>query len=249
MATAVKEKDLTVEEKLIALYELQKIHTHMDQIHRLKGELPMEVKDLEDEITGLETRLQNQDEAFKKFEVDLQVKKGSIKDSESLIAKYEKQQNNVKNNREFDALSKEIELQKLEIQLAEKKIKDAKEDAKNFKEGMKETEEMIDHKQKDLKAKKKELSKIGEETDIEEEKMLKQAHKAEKNIEERLLNAYSRTRKNYKNGLAVVKIERDSCGGCFAQIPPQRQSEIAQRKKVIVCEHCGRILVDQEIDK
>jgi predicted nucleic acid-binding Zn-ribbon protein len=250
MATATQE--LTVEEKLKSLFRLQTIDSELDQIVRLKGELPMEVSDLEDEITGLETRTHKIDDEMTHLEEEVAKKKNAIKEAEALIKKYVKQQSNVKNNREYDALTKEIELQKLEIQLSEKKINDISDQVKVQKDFMKDAKDHIKGKKKDLENKKVELEKIITETDKDEDKHLKQSEKVQKEIksfDERLLTAYKRIRKNYKNGLAVVKIERNSCGGCFNLIPPQRQAEISQRKKIIICEHCGRILVDTDIDK
>lgn len=250
MAAATQE--LTVEDKLKALYLLQTIDSELDRILRLKGELPIEVSDLEDEIAGLETRTHKIDDELAHLEEEVSKKKNTIKDAEALIKKYQKQQNNVKNNREYDALTKEIELQKLEIQLAEKKINEINEQIKVQKDFMKEAKEHIKGKKKELENKKVELEKIITETDKDEEKHKKQSAKAQKEIkeyDERLLTAYLRIRRNYKNGLAVVKIVRNSCGGCFNLIPPQRQAEISQRKKIIICEHCGRILVDADIDK
>lgn len=245
---AVKERESTVEEKLIALYHLQKIDSEIDRIHTLKGELPIEVQDLEDELLGLQTRQDKIKEEAKESEQYIEDKKLSIKDSESLIKKYNKQLDNVKNNREYEALSKEIELQKLEIQLSEKRIKEAHEQIKSKAEFADQTKKAISAKKKELEAKKDELEKIIAETDKEEKDLAKKSKKAAVEIDERILVAYHRIRKGYKNGLAVVKIDRDACGGCYSKIPPQRQYEIALRKKVIVCENCGRILVDIAID-
>ena len=250
MATATA-KELTVEEKLKSLFRLQTIDSELDQIVRLKGELPMEVSDLEDEIAGLETRTHKIDDEQKHLEEEVASKKNTIKEAEALIKKYTKQQNNVKNNREYDALTKEIELQKLEIQLSEKKINDLSDAVKVQKDFMKDAKNHIKEKKKELENKKVELEKIIAETDKDEDKHRKQSEKAQKEIngfDERMLTAYKRVRANYQNGLAVVKIERNSCGGCFNLIPPQRQAEISQRKKIIICEHCGRILVDPDID-
>jgi len=241
-------KDLTVEEKLKNLYELQLIYSKIDEIQVLKGELPIEVSDLEDEIAGLQTRVTKLEEDVDSFEKNISKSKNQIKDSEALIKKYEKQQANVKNNREFDALSKEIELQRLDIQLSEKKIKEANEGIEAKRAYLDESGNLMKTKKDELDIKKKELDKIIKDTEVEEDELKAKADKAAVNIEERLLIAFNKIRKTYMNGLAVVKFERDSCGGCFAKIPPQRQLEIRQRKKIIICEHCGRVLVDPDID-
>jgi predicted nucleic acid-binding Zn-ribbon protein len=241
-------KELTVEEKLKALYELQKIDSEIDRIQVLKGELPIEVQDLEDELSGLQTRIEKIKDEVKETETYIEEKKLSIKESESLIKKYNKQLDSVKNNREYEALTKEIELQKLEIQLCEKRIREAHEQIKQKNEYLDQTKKAVTAKKKELEAKKEELEKIVAETEKEEKDLLKKSKKAQGEIDERLLSAYNKIRSSYKNGLAVVKIDRDSCGGCYSKIPAQRQYEIAQRKKVIVCENCGRILVDAAID-
>jgi predicted nucleic acid-binding Zn-ribbon protein len=247
--TAVKEakKEPSVEEKLAALIELQKLHSTLAEIHVLKGELPMEVSDLEDELEGLETRIQKLRDEMEEMKEAVAANKLKAKEAEEHIKKYEKQQKNVKNNREYDALSKEIELQKLEIALAEKRSNEAKDSIAAKKSYLDESEEAIKGKKKDLTAKKKELEKIIEETDKEEKALAKKVKKAEDGIEERVLNAYNRIRRSYKNGLGVVKYDRNACGGCYAKIPPQRQLEIRQRKKIMICEHCGRILVDPDM--
>ena len=244
--TAVKE--LSVDEKLQQLWELQQIDTKIDKIRILKGELPIEVKELEDEVEGLRTRLLNSESEAAEMQEEIKNRKNAKSLAKELISRYEKQQNNVKNNREYDALSKEIELQKLEIQLCEKKINDAtaKIDAKQAT--LEETEKQIKEREKNLKNKKKELEKIIEETDIEEKELQKASDKQAKKVEERLLKAYKRIRGAYKNGLSVVAVLRDACGGCYAKIPPQRQAEIKQRKRIITCEHCGRIMVSWEDD-
>ena len=238
-----KDKEISMDEKLNLLLDLQSIDSQIDKIHTLKGELPLEVKDLEDDIEGLNTRIANFEKDIEALNAEISRHKNNIVEATSLIAKYTKQQDNVKNNREFDALTKEIELQKLEVQLSEKRTKEnaVKLDAK--KEAMEETNKKIADKEKALKAKNKELDKIITETDKEEKDLLKKSDAASSKIEDRLLVAYNRIRKAYRNGLAVVSVERDACGGCFAQVPPQLQMEIRQRKKIILCEHCGRILV------
>ncbi len=241
-------KELTVAEKLKSLYELQQIDSEIDEISILKGELPIEVSDLEDEIAGLNTRAQKLFNTIKDIEGDISRHKGNIKDSENNIQRYEKQLDNVKNNREYDALMKELELQKLEIQLSEKKIKEAKGAIVLKDESLKATEGKMTLKEKDLDVKKQELLQIIEKTEKEEDKLRKKAEKARKKIEDRLLKAYDKIRTSYRNGLAVVTVERDACGGCFNKIPPQLQLDIGLRKKIIACEHCGRILVDKDIN-
>ena len=240
---AAKEKELSVEERLHQLWDLQQVDTKIDKIQILKGELPEEVQILEDIITGLNVRLTNLNEEMAELDEEIANRKNAKAMAKELITRYEKQQNSVKNNREFDALSKEIELQKLEIQLSEKKIGDgsSKTDMKNAL--IEETQEAIKTREKELKIKKKELDKIVAETEKEEEELKKESVKAAKKVEERLLKAYHRIRGAYRNGLAVVAVLRDSCGGCYAKIPPQRQSEIRSKRRIITCEHCGRILI------
>lgn len=236
--------ELTVKESLQALNKLQKIHSKIDEITILKGELPMEVSDLDDEITGLETRMKNLEEEMKNIDAEIAERKNAMSVSKELIKKYEKQQNNVKNSREYDALTKEIELNKLDIELNEKKIKDAT-TAKELKSQIQITsKEELEAKKKDLKKKKEELEHIIADTEKEEADIQKKVSKAEKDLDSHLLAAYYRIRNNYRNGLAVVSVERNSCGGCFAVVPPQVQSEIKQAKKIVICEHCGRILID-----
>ncbi len=241
-------KEYSVEEKLSSVLTVQKIDSKLDEIQVLKGELPMEVKDLEDEIEGLNTRLKNIEEEIKSIQDFITTKKTGMKDAEALIKKYEKQQDNVKNNREFEAISKEVEMQTLEIRLSEKHIKDATEEIKEKTKTLEAAKKTIADKETNLKHKKTELEKIIAETEKEEKQFNKQAHDARTKVEPRLLSAYEKIRKTYRNGLAVVSVARDSCGGCFNAIPPQRQAEIHQRKKIIVCEHCGRILVDADLE-
>lgn len=243
-----EDKDISVEEKLRALHELQSVVSDVDKIKTLRGELPLEVQDLEDEIAGLKTRLINLDDEVKNLDTSINNKKIAIKDSQALITKYTEQQNNVRNNREFDSLSKEIEFQNLEIELSEKRIKEFTAEMTQKKEAITTSKEQLKEREEDLERKKNELSEITEETKIEEEKLRAKSEKIESFIEPRLLGAFKRIRKNARNGLAVVTIERDACGGCFNKIPPQRQLDIASRKKIIVCEYCGRILVDQNIN-
>ncbi|MDB5144419.1 MAG: hypothetical protein JWQ66_3132 [Mucilaginibacter sp.] len=237
----------TVEQKLKALYELQTIHTKIDKIRQVRGELPMEVADLEDDVEGLETRIQKIKSELDDLEDDIVTRKNLIKDSQANIKKYETQLNEVKNNREYDAISKEIEIQGLDIQVSEKKIKEFGYEITSKTQIYEKALADLEGRKSDLDAKKSELGTITAETQKEENELTAQADSATKDIEERLLIAYNRLRSNAKNGLAVVTIQRDSCSGCFNQIPPQRQSDIRQRKKIIVCEHCGRILVDEQM--
>ena len=241
-------KDYSVEEKLSSLVKLQKIDSKLDGIQILKGELPIEVSDLEDEIAGLYARHNRIEEEINGMQQFIEDKKSLIKDAQDLIKKYEKQSDNVKNNREFEAINKEIEMQTLEVKLAEKHIKDATEDIAEKGKQLELAKKAVNTKEANLKGKKGELEKIITETDKEEKNYNKQVIAAREHVDERLLVSYDRIRKNYRNGLAVVPVERDSCGGCFNAIPPQKQSDIKQRKKIIVCENCGRILVDDELN-
>ena len=235
----------TVEQKLKALYNLQTLHTQIDKIRQVRGELPMEVADLEDEIAGLETRIQKIKSELDDLEDAIITRKNNIKEALAATKKYEVQLNDVKNNREYDALSKEIEVQGLDIQVSEKKIKEYGFEITNKTAVYEKALEHLEERKKDLFSKKSELDNITSETEKEEENIRIKVEAAEPLIEERLLTAYKRLRSNAKNGLAVVTIQRDSCAGCFNQIPPQRQLDIRQRKKIIVCEHCGRIIVDE----
>lgn len=237
----------TVEQKLKALYELQGIHTQIDKIRQVRGELPMEVTDLEDEVAGLETRIQKIKNELDDLEDLVVTRKNTIKDAQAATKKYETQLNEVKNNREYDAISKEIEIQGLDIQVSEKKIKEHGFEIASKTEVYDKALADLEERKKDLDIKKAELENITSETQKEEDELTIRANEAEKHIDERLLTAYNRLRGNSKNGLAVVTIQRDSCAGCFNQIPPQRQMDIRQHKKVIVCEHCGRILVDEAL--
>ncbi|WP_423126750.1 zinc ribbon domain-containing protein [Gaoshiqia sp. Z1-71] len=249
MNTQYREEDKTVpiSEKLKALYELQSVASEIDKIKTLRGELPLEVQDLEDDITGLKTRISNFEDDVKSMETSIVNRKSAIKESEVLIAKYTEQQNNVRNNREYDSLNKEIEFQKLEIELSEKRIREFTAELHTKKEAIDSSKIQLGEREEDLDRKKKELDEITAETKIEEEKLKSKAEKIEDMIETRLLTAFKRIRKNARNGLAVVTVQRDACGGCFNKIPPQRQMDIANRKKIIVCEYCGRILVDKDI--
>ena len=240
-----KAKQATVEEKLKALYKLQSIDTQIDKIKILRGELPLEVQDLEDEIAGLQTRVSNINEEIANFDNSIKDKEAMIIDSKALIKKYEEQLKNIRNNREFDSLNKEIEFQNLEIQLAEKRIKEAKASIVDKMDVISGAKTRLEDRTADLNTKNSELESIIAETQKDEEKLGKESARAEKVIDERLLNAYKRLRGNVRNGLAVVPVLRDACGGCFNTVPPQRQMDIAARKKVIVCEHCGRVLVDK----
>ena len=242
-----KTDEISVEEKLRALYELQQIDSKIDKIRIVRGELPLEVRDLEDMVAGLETRISNFTQELTALEDSINEKKNVMKDAQALIKKYEAQQGKVRNNREYDSITKEIEFQNLEIQLAEKRIKEYKANILAKKAIADESAEELDSRKKDLSIKKKELEEIVAETEKEETALIKKSAASEAVIEERLLNAYKRIRANVMNGLGVVTVERDACGGCFNKIPPQRQLDIRTHKKIIVCEHCGRILVDAEI--
>jgi len=245
MSAKIKEKiDASVEGKLKALYQLQLIDSNIDRLRTVRGELPLEVSDLEDTVLGLETRLANVTEEVAELENQLNEKKQNIKDFQANIKKYEAQQGKVRNNREYDAITKEIEFQNLEIQLAEKRQKEAKAAITIKAELLEKSKIEFEERSKDLKIKKAELEEIISETEKEEKDLLVESEKASAGIEDRLLNAYKRIRSNTKNGLAVVAVERDACGGCYNKIPPQRQLDIRTNKKIIVCEHCGRVLVD-----
>lgn len=237
----------TIEQKLRALWQLQTIHTKVDKIRQVRGELPMEVSDLEDDIAGLETRIEKIRGELDDLEDSIVNRRNMIQDSQAAIKKYESQLNEVKNNREYDAISKEIEIQGLDIQVSEKKIREFEFDIKNKTEVYESTQATLETAKQDLEVKKGELETITGETQKEEDELMKQAEVAEKDIEERLLRVYRRLRPSFKNGLAVVSIDRDSCSGCHNKIPPQKQLEIRQRKKIIVCEHCGRVLVDEAL--
>lgn len=247
MAKKAATKEITVEDKLKALYELQRIDSAIDNIKTLRGELPLEVQDLEDEITGLETRMEKVNGEIAEYDQQIAERKNTITTAKELIKKYEGQQMNVRNNREYDSLTKEIEFQNLEIELAEKRIKEAKAGIAAKNEIIAAAQERADERRKDLEHKKSELDAIVEETRKDEEDLMKKSAKAESVIEERLLAAYKRLRNNARNGLAVVAVEREACGGCFSSVPPQRQLDIRSHKKVIVCENCGRIMVDESL--
>ncbi len=247
MAKKASGKETSVEEKLQALYDLQVIDSKIDRIRTIRGELPLEVQDLEDEVAGLETRIEKANEALDTLASDVSAKKNQIEESKAAIKKYEEQQKNVRNNREYDALTKEIEFQNLEIELAEKRIKEYSATIENKNEINDASKAKLEDVKKDWELKKSELAEIISETEKEEADLQTKSEKAEKVIEERLLTAYKRVRDNARNGLAVVPVERSACGGCFNKIPPQRQLDINSHKKVIVCEHCGRILIDPKM--
>ncbi len=236
--------EMSVEEKLQALYELQTVDSSVDKIRILRGELPLEVEDLEDEVAGLETRIKNFESEVEKLEDSISKKNNEISESQGLIKKYQEQQNNVRNNREFDSLSKEIEYQTLEIELAEKRKREFNVEMDDKNKLISDSQTVLDERKADLNTKKLELDEIIADTKKEEDVLSKHSEEIQLKIESRLLTAYQKIRNNARNGLAVVTVERDACGGCFNKIPPQRQLDIRSRKKVIVCEYCGRILVD-----
>ncbi len=241
-------KDFSIEERLSSVLRLQKIDSKLDEIRILKGELPMEVSDLEDEIAGLKSRQLRIEEEINGVNEFIQQRKAAIAESESMLKKYEKQSSNVKNNREFEAINKEIEMQQLEIELAKKHIKDAEGEIALKAVNLEEAKKNIDVKDGVLQTKKSELDKIIAANEKEEKQLNKLATEAKAAVEPRLLVSYEKIRSNYRNGLAVVPVERDACGGCFNAIPPQKQSEIRQHKKIMICENCGRILVDEELN-
>ncbi len=248
MCAKIKEKiDASIEGKLRSLYELQLIDSKIDRLRTIRGELPLEVSDLEDIVTGLETRLNNVTTEVEELDNQINEKKQAIKDFQANIKKYETQQGKVRNNREYDAITKEIEFQNLEIQLAEKRTKEAKAGVALKSDLLEKSKTEFEERTKDLKVKKSELDEIIAETEKEEKELLKESEAASAKIEDRLLNAYKRIRANTRNGLAVVTVDRDACGGCYNKIPPQRQLDIRTNKKIIVCEHCGRVLVDGTI--
>ena len=239
--------DLSIEEKLKNLYQLQTMLSEIDKIKTLRGELPLEVQDLEDEIAGLTTRIKNIHTEIDNLNDDIAKRKVSIANSKESIEKYKQQLDNVRNNREYETLSKEIEFQSLDVELNEKRIREAKEaiDRKNAEIDKYQTQ--ADERKSDLDVKKSELDEIISETKAEEEKLREKAKVLEATIEPRLLTAFKRIRKNSRNGLGIVYVQRDACGGCFNKIPPQRQLDIRMRKKIIVCEYCGRIMIDPEL--
>lgn len=239
-------KDFSIEKKLKALITLQKVDSKIDEIRILKGELPMEVNDLEDEVEGLKTRITNIDSEITSINEYINNERAGKKEADNLIKKYEEQHDKVKNNREYEAVTKEIELQELEKKLCDKHIRDAEVRLQESQHAKMLSEGQLDVKNERLSIKKEELEKIIKETEGEELNLEEKSITAKEKVEPRLLKAYDRIRTNYRNGLAVVPVLRDSCGGCFNFIPPQRQYEIQQHKKIIACEHCGRILIDSE---
>ena len=239
--------DLTVEERLKTLYQLQTALSAIDEKRTLRGELPQEVVDLEDEIEGLHTRVQRIRADIDEFQKAVTQKKGEIADAEASVERYKAQLDEVKNNREYDTLSKEIEFQSLEIELCNKKIREAQARIAEKNEELKQNSELMEERKGDLEVKKSELDEIMEETRAEEEKLKEKVKELEVKIEPRLLASFKRIRKNARNGLGIVYVQRDACGGCFNKIPPQRQLDIKMHKKVIVCEYCGRILIDPEL--
>ena len=241
------DKDLTVEERLTALYQLQKILSKIDEIKTLRGDLPLEVQDIEDEIVGLNTRLTKFSQEIKEINATIGQKKHEIEESRVKIERYKTQQDNVRNNREYDNLSKEIEYQSLEVELSEKRIREFTADKEHREVELNSTNELLKERKLDLKVKKAELDEIVTETKNEEDDLRDDSKVLETRIDPRLLFAFKRIRKNARNGLAIVTVQRDACGGCFNKIPAQSQLDIRQHKKIIVCEYCGRILIDREL--
>ena len=239
--------DLSVEDRLKTLYQLQTALSAIDEKRALRGELPLEVQDLEDEIEGLSTRVEKMQNDIAEFKRAISQKKGEIADAEASVARYKEQLNEVKNNREYDTLSKEIEFQTLEIELCNKKIREANAKILEKQNELAVNEETIKERQGDLEIKKNELDEIMAETRAEEDKLKEKVKDLEAKIENRLLTSFKRIRKNARNGLGIVYVQRDACGGCFNKIPPQRQLDIKMHKKIIVCEYCGRIMIDPEL--
>ena len=239
--------DLSVEEKLKTLYQLQTTLSAIDEKRALRGELPLEVQDLEDEVAGLNTRIEKIQNEIEDFQQAVAQKKAEISEAQASVERYKEQLNDVKNNREYDTLTKEIEFQSLEIELCNKKIREAGTKIEERKHDLKHAEELIDDRKQALEEKKNELDEIIDETRAEEEILKEKAKELEVKIEPRLLTSFKRIRKNARNGLGIVYVQRDACGGCFNKIPPQRQIAIKQHKKIIVCEYCGRILIDPEL--
>lgn len=240
-------KDLPVEEKLKSLYQLQSTLSAIDGKRALRGELPLEVQDLEDEIEGLNTRIDKIENEIAEFNNAITQKKGEIIEAQASVERYQQQLNDVKNNREYDMLSKEIEFQSLEIELCNKKIKEATLKVEEKGKILEDAKKQLDERSQDLADKKKELNEIMQETREEEENLREKAKELETKIEPRLLTSFKRIRKNARNGLGIVYVQRDACGGCFNKIPPQRQLDVKMHKKIIVCEYCGRIIIDPEL--
>lgn len=245
MATQKKtaEVDYSMQEKILALYELQRIDSKIDEINKVKGDLPLEVQDLEDEMAGMQTRIDKISGEIEELNTLTKQRKRETDQARIMISNYKEQQNNVRNNREYDAITKEIEYQELEIELAEKRLKEYAAGIKTKKTLLEEAEALGQERAADLEAKKSELEGIEAETAPQVAEFSAQAEKVKAKIDERLLTAYDRIRRNVHNGLAVVTVKRDACGGCYNRIPPQRQVDIRQGKKIIICEYCGRILV------
>ena len=239
--------DLSVEEKLKTLYQLQTTLSAIDEKRALRGELPLEVQDLEDEVAGLNTRIEKIQNEIEDFQQAVAQKKAEISEAQASVERYKEQLNDVKNNREYDTLTKEIEFQSLEIELCNKKIREAGTKIEERKHDLKHAEELIDDRKQALEEKKNELDEIIDETRTEEENLKEKAKELEVKIEPRLLTSFKRIRKNARNGLGIVYVQRDACGGCFNKIPPQRQLDIKMHKKIIVCEYCGRIMIDPEL--
>jgi predicted nucleic acid-binding Zn-ribbon protein len=239
--------ELTVEQKLKTLFELQTMLSEIDKIKTLRGELPLEVEDLEDEIVGLSTRIEKIQAEAADLKSAIAGKKVEIETAKAAVEKYKDQQENVRNSREYDFLAKEIEFQTLEIELCEKRIREYTEDERNKAAELADSEHNLDERKKDLEMKKTELEEIVSETKQEEEKLRERSKELETKIEPRLLQSFKRIRKNSRNGLGIVYVQRDACGGCFNKIPPQKQLDIRSRKKIIVCEYCGRIMIDPEL--
>lgn len=244
---AKKESEISVESKLQTLYQLQTTLSAIDEKRALRGELPLEVQDLEDEIAGLKTRVEHIEGDINDFQQAVAQKQGEIKEAEESVERYKKQLDEVRNNREYDTLTKEIEFQSLEIELCNKKIKEANAKVEDKKRELVRTNDLINDRQQALDEKKSELDEIMQETREEEQALKAKAEDLETKIEPRLLSSFKRIRKNARNGLGIVYVQRDACGGCFNKIPPQRQLDIKMHKKIIVCEYCGRIMIDPEL--
>jgi predicted nucleic acid-binding Zn-ribbon protein len=241
--------EITIADKLVTLLELQEIDSRLDQLKKLRGDLPEEVSDLEDEVVGFETRIKKYDAEIEGYNADIEHHIQNKKDADKLIAKYKEQQMNVRNNREFDAISKELELQELEIQLSDKRIREAEFKIAQKRADIEHTNELKAKRVAILEQKNAELEKLVSESQEEEDKLIRQSEKQAKKVDERLLKAYHRIRSGAKNGLAVVAVDRGACGGCFNVVPPQRQADIMEKQKIIICEHCGRILADADMIK
>ena len=245
----VLDVDFDVEKRLVALYTLQSVDSKIDKLKIIRGELPQTIEDLEDELQGLNTRIENLNTNVKETEKSNAARKHEMGEHEEAIATYKKQQENVRNSREYESMNKQIEYKELEIQFCEQKIRNGNAKIKELQQHIEAAKELVEQREAELQTKKSELDDIMQETQKDEERLMAKSKEQEQFIEERYLTAYKRIRKAARNGLAVVCVERDACGGCFSKIPPQRRAEISMHKKVIVCEHCGRILVDEEIAK